>query len=70
MGRVEVAGKASSATVGAVRPARPNGHGAAWETVLGREDQIRGWLKGMRVSPVLDREDRGAVGPLGVLSAR
>jgi hypothetical protein len=51
MGRVEVAGKASSATVGAVRPARPNGHGAAWETVLGREDQIRGWLKGMRVSP-------------------
>jgi transposase len=30
--------------VGAVRPARPNGHGAAWETLLGHEEQIRAWL--------------------------
>jgi len=28
------------AVVGAVRPARPNGHGPAWETLLGREEQI------------------------------
>jgi len=29
-----------------VRPARPNGHGASWETLLGREEQIRGWVTG------------------------
>jgi hypothetical protein len=28
--------------VEAVRPARPNGHGASWELLLGHEDQIRG----------------------------
>jgi len=28
------------AVVGGVRPARPNGHGSAWETLLGREEQI------------------------------
>jgi hypothetical protein len=39
--------------VGAVRPARPNGHGAAWETLLGREDQIRGWVKGGEGQPPL-----------------
>ena len=32
--------------VGAVRPARPNGHGAAWEALLGQEEQIRGWVTG------------------------
>lgn len=30
----------------AVRPARPNGHGAAWEQLLGFEDQIRKWVAG------------------------
>ena len=30
--------------VEAVRPARPNGHGAAWEALLGAEEQIRGWV--------------------------
>jgi transposase len=29
-----------------VRPARPNGHGAAWEALLGHEEQIRGWVTG------------------------
>jgi len=35
-----------AAVVDAVRPARPNGHGAGWEALLAREDQIRAWLKG------------------------
>ncbi|HEY9415074.1 MAG TPA: IS21 family transposase, partial [Pseudonocardia sp.] len=30
--------------IAAVRPARPDGHGAAWETLLGRQDQIRDWV--------------------------
>jgi transposase len=32
--------------VEAVRPARPNGHGAAWETLLAHEEQVRAWVKG------------------------
>ncbi len=34
------------AVVAAVRPARPNGHGAAWEALLVREEQIRAWVAG------------------------
>lgn len=34
------------AVVEAVRPARPNGHGASWELLLGHEDQIRAWVAG------------------------
>jgi transposase len=30
--------------VAAVRPARPGGHGAAWDLLLAREDQIRAWI--------------------------
>lgn len=32
--------------VEAVRPARPNGHGASWELLLEREGQITAWVKG------------------------
>lgn len=32
--------------VEAVRPVRPGGHGAAWEALLGCEDQIRAWVTG------------------------
>jgi transposase len=35
--------------VEAVRPVRPNGHGASWERLLGHEDQIRGWVGGAEV---------------------
>jgi transposase len=35
--------------VEAVRPARPNGHGSAWEMLLGQEEQIRGWVHGAEV---------------------
>ncbi|MGG5754079.1 IS21 family transposase [Zafaria sp. Z1313] len=35
-----------AAVVTAVRPARPNGHGAAWEALLGHEEQIKAWVKG------------------------
>jgi transposase len=30
----------------AVRPARPDGHGAAWEQLVGFEEQIRAWVAG------------------------
>ena len=30
----------------AVRPARPDGHGAAWEQLLGFEEQITAWVAG------------------------
>jgi transposase len=32
--------------VEAVRPARPNGHGASWEALLAHEEQIRTWVTG------------------------
>lgn len=32
------------AVVAAVRPSRPNGHGAAWEALIGHEEQIRAWM--------------------------
>ncbi len=32
--------------VEAVRPVRPNGHGASWEVLLGHEEQIRAWVAG------------------------
>ena len=34
------------AVVAAVRPARPNGHGSAWDALLEREDQIKAWVAG------------------------
>ncbi len=33
------------AVVAAVRPARANGHGAAWELLLGQETRIRDWIE-------------------------
>ena len=30
----------------AVRPVRPDGHGAAWEQLMGFEEQITGWVAG------------------------
>jgi transposase len=41
------------AVVEAVRPARPNGHGASWEVLLAREEQIRGWVTGGDGEPPL-----------------
>ncbi|AXH96951.1 IS21 family transposase [Ornithinimicrobium avium] len=34
------------AVVEAVRPARPNGHGASWEVLLAHEEAITAWVKG------------------------
>ena len=34
------------AVVSVVRPARPNGHGASWELLLSREEQITKWVAG------------------------
>ncbi|MFZ1912673.1 MAG: hypothetical protein WAU30_09980 [Propionicimonas sp.] len=35
-----------AAVVSAVRPARPNGHGAGWEALEVHRDQITAWLAG------------------------
>lgn len=35
-----------AAVVSAVRPVRPNGHGPAWESLLGYEEQITAWVAG------------------------
>jgi hypothetical protein len=32
------------AVIAAVRPARPDGHGASWEALSAREEQIRAWI--------------------------
>lgn len=34
------------AVVSAVRPARPNGHGAGWDAIEGHVEQIKAWLAG------------------------
>ena len=34
------------AVVAAVRPTRPNGHGASWATLLARVEQIKKWVGG------------------------
>ena len=34
-----------AAVIAAVRPTRPDGHGASWEALSGREEQIRGWVR-------------------------
>jgi transposase len=41
------------AVVAAVRPARPNGHGAAWDLLLGHEEQITKWVAGGEGQPSL-----------------
>jgi len=41
------------AVVSAVRPARPNGRGGSWETLLGREQQISTWVAGGEGRPPL-----------------
>ncbi len=41
------------AVVAAVRPARPNGHGASWDLLLAREEQITAWVAGGSGQPPL-----------------
>ena len=41
------------AVVAAVRPARPNGHGEAWDRLLARQEQITGWVVGGDGQPAL-----------------
>src|SRR3954469_1102918 len=42
----EVTDELIGLVVEAVRPARPGGHGAAWESLLRHEEQIRVWVRG------------------------
>ena len=41
------------AVVAVVRPARPNGHGAAWDLLLAREEQLTEWVAGGQGQPGL-----------------
>jgi transposase len=45
--------------VGAVRPARPAGHGESWELLAARKDAIAGWVKGdltlVKIGELLER---------------
>lgn len=50
--------------VEAVRPARPNGHGASWELLVGHEEQITAWVKGG------DGQDRLSIVKIEELLAR
>lgn len=53
------------AVVEQVRPARPNGHGAAWESSTVRRAEIAGWVKGgkslVKIEDLLARS--GTVAP-------
>jgi transposase len=41
--------------VGLVRPVRPDGHGQAWETLLGHQEQVTKWVKaGLTVVKIQD----------------
>jgi transposase len=43
------------AVVAAVRPDRPQGHGAGWEALQARHDRIEGWIKeGLTVVKIVD----------------
>lgn len=46
LGPVRLRTSSSGPVVAAVRPVRPNGHGAAWEVLGGHEEQIRAWVTG------------------------
>lgn len=52
----------------AVRPVRPDGHGAAWEQLLGFEEQITAWVAGNHEQRPLT-QDPHPVGPAGVCGA-
>lgn len=56
--------------VAAVRPARPAGHGAAWEALAGRKDDIGGWVKDgltlVKITEFLERS--GTVVPYRTLA--
>jgi transposase len=47
-----------------VRPARPNGHGVSWETLLEREEQITAWVCPIPRASTGDAH-RGGSGPAG-----
>ena len=56
--------------VAAVRPARPAGHGASWETLAARKDDVTGWVKDdltlVKVHELLERS--GTVVPYRTLA--
>lgn len=53
-GETAVTDELVGAVVAAVRPARPNGHGQAWEALVPFKEQIREWIAGKPGSPALN----------------
>lgn len=45
-GSEQITDELVAAVVCAARPARTNGHGASWEALVAREDEIRQWVRG------------------------
>lgn len=43
-GEAQLTDELLGAVVAAVRPARPAGHGPAWETLTGEQERIRAWV--------------------------
>ncbi|MDT5029254.1 MAG: hypothetical protein QOE61_5680 [Micromonosporaceae bacterium] len=65
----QVSDEVIGAVVGAVRPVKPEGHGAAWGLLVGEQDTIRDWVgKGLtvvKIAVLLER--RGVVVPYRTL---
>jgi transposase len=54
-GEDQLSDEVIAAVCEAVRPARPGGHGAAWETLVPHEELIRGWVdRGLRVTKIAE----------------
>jgi hypothetical protein len=51
--------------VAAVRPVRPAGHGAAWEALAGRKEQVTAWVKDgltlVKIGELLERSGTAAL---------
>jgi transposase len=68
-GEAAVCDELIGAVIAAVRPARPDGHGAAWEVLAARQDDITKWVKDglsiVKIEVLLTR--RGCVVPYRTL---
>jgi transposase len=61
-GAVQISDDVLGEIVGLVRPARPDGHGQAWETLLARREEITAWVqRGLTVVKIGDLLGREGV---------
>jgi transposase len=68
-GEAQLTDELIGAVCEAVRPARPGGHGAAWDALVPHEELIRGWVdRGLRLTKIADLlARRGVVVPYRTL---